>query len=70
MLNLFNQYFSEIPMEYWEKLFDALQFYETTLRGNIMNENGQKKMKNAENALNSLLSALENYIWPNMHKAA
>lgn len=62
MFNIFGQYISEISMDYWEKLFDALQAQEATLRNSIMNEGGPLKKENAENALNSLLSALENYI--------
>jgi transposase len=62
MFNIFGQYISEISMDYWRKLFDALQAQEATLRNSIMNEKGPLKKKNAENALNSLLSALENYI--------
>jgi hypothetical protein len=70
MFNIFNHYISEIPMGYWEKLFDTFQSQEATLRNSIMNEEGPLKKKNAENALNSLLSALENYIRQNMRNAA
>jgi transposase len=70
MFNIFNHYFSEVPMEYWEKLFNALQSHEATLRNSIIDEEGPKKKKNAENALNTLLSALNNYIRQNMRKAA
>jgi hypothetical protein len=45
MFNLYSHYISEIPMEYWEKLFDALQSQETTLRNIIMNEEGPLKKK-------------------------
>lgn len=69
MVNIFDHYISEISMEYWEKLFDALQSQEATLRNSIMNEEGPLKKKNAENALNSLLATLENYIRQNMRKA-
>jgi hypothetical protein len=35
-----------------------------------VNEEGPLKKENAENALNSLLSILEDYIWQNMRQAA
>ncbi len=70
MFNIFDHYISEIPMEYWKILFDTLHSHEATLRYSIMNEAGPLKKKNAENALNALLSALENYIRQNMRKVA
>jgi transposase len=38
MSNLFDQYFSEVPMECWEKLLDVLRSQETTLRNIIKHE--------------------------------
>ena len=70
MTNLFVQYFDEVSEENWENLFDILRFQETTLRNSIMNEEGPLKRENAENALNYLLSVLEDYIWQNMLDAA
>jgi nucleoid DNA-binding protein len=35
-----------------------------------MNEEGPLKKENAENALNSLFSAIEDYLWQNERKAA
>jgi hypothetical protein len=35
-----------------------------------MNEKGSLKKENAENALNSLFSTLEDYLWQNTRKAA
>ena len=59
-----------MPGENWEKLLNVLQSQETTLRNSIMNEKGPLKKENAENALNSLFSALEDYLWQNTRKAA
>ncbi len=70
MYNLFNQYFAKVPMKKWEKLFTILQDQETTLRNSILNEEGPIKKENAECALNSLLSALEDYNVQTKSKAA
>jgi len=70
MSNLFDHYFHEVPGESWEKLFTFLQSQEATIRNSIMNEEGPLKKENAENALNSLLSTLEDYLWQNERKAA
>jgi hypothetical protein len=53
-----------------QALFTFLQSQETTLRNSIMNEKGPLKKENAENALNSLFSTLEDYLWQNTRKAA
>lgn len=70
MSNLFDYYFHEVPGENWEKLFTFLQSQEATIRNSIMNEQGPLKKEKAENALNSLLSTLEDYLWQNTRKAA
>ena len=70
MANLFNHYFNEVPEENWEKLINVLQLQEETLKDSIKNEEGPKKKDNAENALNYLLSVLEEYICPKIMKAA
>jgi hypothetical protein len=70
MANLFDNYFYEVPGENWEKLLDVLRLQEATLRNSIINEEGPLKKEHAENALNSLLSVLEDYIWQNVPKAA
>ena len=70
MHNLLNHYFSEVPIVYWEKLNHVLRSQEITLRSNIMKEEGSLKKKNAENALNTLLLALENYKHQNIQIAA
>ena len=70
MTNLFDNYFSEVPRENWEKLFNVLRLQEATLRNSIINEEGPLKKEHAENALNSLLSVLEDYNWQNTRKAA
>jgi len=66
MSNIFGHYISEISRNYWQKLFYALHSQEAKLRNSIMNEEGHLKKKNAENALNCLLSTLENYIRQNI----
>jgi transposase len=68
--NLFDHYFHDVPVEDWEKLFAVLQFHEAILRNSILNEDGPKKKQNAENALNGLLSTMENYFRQNMRVAA
>ncbi len=68
--NLFDHYFHDVPVEDWEKLFAVLQFHKATLRNNILNENGPKKKQNAENALNALLSTMEDYFRQNMRLIA
>jgi hypothetical protein len=70
MTNLFDNYFDEVPRENWGKLFDVLRLQEAKLRNSIINEEGPLKKEHAENALNSLLSVLEDYIWQNVPKAA
>ena len=70
MFNLFSHYFPEVPIDHWEKLYHALRSQETVLRNSIMKEEGSLKKKNAENALNSLLSVLENYICRDIQKVA
>ena len=65
MSNLFDNYFYEIPRDHWEELFSVLQSQETTIRHSIMNEEGPIKKKNVENALNSFLSVLEDYVLQN-----
>ena len=65
MSNLFDNYFYEIPRDHWEELFSVLQSQETAIRHSIMNEEGPIKKKNVENALNSFLSVLEDYILQN-----
>ncbi len=70
MFNLFNQYISEVPMEFWEDLLDTLKSQEITLRNIIADEKGHKKMKNAENALNLMMATLEEFFWQGFQKAA
>ena len=70
MNNLFNHYFSEVPIARWEKLYCALRSQETVLRNKVMKEEGPLKKKNAENALNSLLLVLKHCAVKNISKAA
>jgi len=70
MSNLFDQYFYEVSGENWKKLFAVLQSQKAIVRNSIMNEAGPLKKENAEDALNSLLSILEDYIWQNMRQTA
>ena len=62
MFNLFADYFFEVKEVNWEKLFTVLQSQEATIRNSIMNEEGPKKKEKVENALNSLLVVLEDYV--------
>ena len=70
MFNLLNDYVSEIPIEYWENLFDAFQSNEEILRKIILNEKGTRKKENADNSLNALLLSLEKWIRQNMLQTA
>ena len=70
MTNLLDQYFNEVSNKQWEDLLDSLHFQNETLRNNIMNEEGPMKKKKAENALNDLLSILEECIGQNHRKAS
>ncbi len=65
MFNLLKDYVSEIPIEYWENLFDAFQSNEEILRKIILNEKGTRKKENADSALNALLLSLEKWIHQN-----
>lgn len=68
--NLFVQYFHDVPVENWEKLFTVLQFHETAIRNQISHEVGPKKKQNAENAFNALFSILGDYFEQNTSAAA
>ncbi len=70
MFNLLKDYVSEIPIEYWENLFDALQTNEKILRKSILNEKGTRKKENADNSLNALLLSLEKWTHQNMLQIA
>lgn len=68
--NLFEDYFYDVPVADWEKLFAVLQLHEATLRNSILKETGPKKKQEAEKALDALSSTMENYFRQNMHEAA
>ena len=70
MANLFDNYFHEVPGENWEILLNVLRLQEATLRNSITNEEGSLKKERVEDALNSLLFVLEDYIWQNARKTA
>jgi len=70
MSNLFEQNFSEVPMAYWEKLLNVLRSQEATLRNIIKCEKGPLKKTNGEDALNSLVLTIEDYLCQNERKAA
>lgn len=65
MFNLLKDYVSEIPIEYWENLFEAFQSNEEILRKTILNVKGTRKKEKADSALNSLFSLLEKWIHQN-----
>ena len=62
MLDLLNDDFDKVPLDNWEHLFNVFQSQEKILRSNIMNEKSPKKKEKTAQALNTLLSVLENYI--------
>jgi len=70
MTNLFYHSFNDVPEEEWGSLFSALQHSKEILESNIGNEEGPKKKKNAQIALDALLFSLEEYIYQDMANAA
>ena len=70
MFNLLGNYVSEIPIAYWENLFDAIQENEAILRINIQQEESTMKKERADIALNLLLPALQNWIHKKKLKTA
>ena len=70
MTNLFGHYFNEVPEVNWGSLFSALQHSKEILESNIENEEGPKKKKNAQIALDVLLFGLEEYIYQDVAEAA
>jgi uncharacterized protein (DUF2267 family) len=62
MVNIFEQYFTEIQKVNWDKLCSVLSSQEEIIRNNILNEKGPQKKEKAENALNSLLETLKDYV--------
>ncbi len=68
--NLFEKYFDEVPVEYWEEFFIVLLSQTETLRTIIMSEKGPLKKSNAEDALNVLFSTINNYFCETELKAA
>jgi transposase len=69
MANLFGHYFTEVPEENWGGLFSALQHSKEILENNIANEEGPKRKKKAQVALDALLFDLEEYIYQDMAEA-
>jgi hypothetical protein len=63
-------HFDEVPEENWTNLFKALLHQKEIFEKNITNEEGPKKKINVTNALNHLLSILENYLCQEMMEAA
>ena len=70
MTNLFYHYFNKVSEENWGSLFSALQHSKEILESNIENEEGPKKKKNAQIALDALLFALKEYIYQDVVDAA
>jgi hypothetical protein len=70
MYNLFEQYFSKVKMQHWEKLQNVLRSQEVTLRNIIEGEKGPLKRTNAEDALNLFLLTIEDYLCQNPQKSA
>ena len=68
--NLFEQYFSDVSVQYWETFFIVLRAQEETLRNIIKSEEGPRKKKKCEDALNALLLTMNNYLYENELKAA
>lgn len=62
MFNLCDDYYCDVKGVNWEKLFTVLMSNEEAIRNIIMNEKGAKKKEKAENALNSLLAILQDYV--------
>lgn len=61
--NLFEQYFSDIPLAYWERFFAVFRASRKTLLNTIDNEVGPRKKENAEKAFKILSKTANNYIY-------
>lgn len=70
MGNLFYHYFNEVPEENWGSLFSALQHSKEMLENKIEKEEGPKRKKKAQIALDVLLFDLEKHIYQDMPEAA
>ena len=68
--NLFEQYFSDVPVQCWETFFIVLRAQEETLRNIIKSEKGPRKKEKCEDALNALLLTMNNYLCEKELKAA
>ena len=60
--NLFEQYFSDVSLEYWERFFAVFKAHEKTLQNTIDNEVGPRKKENAQKAFTILSITTKNYL--------
>lgn len=70
MSNLFSHDFDEVPEQEWESLLIVLQHSKEMLASTIENENGPKKKKKAQIALDALFLRLEKYFSQDVAAAA
>ncbi len=70
MLNLLNNYTSEISIKYWKDLLEVIQSNEVTLRQLIKKEESAKRRKKADDALDVLLKVLDSSIYHDHPKIA
>jgi hypothetical protein len=61
--NLFEQYFSDVPLAYWERFFAVFRAHKKTLQKTIDNEVGPRKKENAAKALKILSKTANDYLW-------
>lgn len=60
--NLFEQYYSDVSLEYWERFFTVFQAHEKTLQNTIDNEVGPRKKENAQKAFTILSVTAKNHL--------
>jgi hypothetical protein len=61
--NLLDQYFSDVPHEYWERCFAVFRANEETLQNTIDNELGPRKKENVEKGFKFLSKTANDYLW-------
>ena len=61
--NLFEQYLSDVPHEYWERCFAVFRANEETLQNTIDNELGPRKKENVEKGFKFLSKTANDYLW-------
>ena len=61
--NLFDQYFSDVPLPYWEKFFTVFRMNRKILQNTIDDEIGPRKKENGQKAFDTLSKTANAYIF-------